>query len=34
MRIVQICPGSGDNFYCENCLRDAALVKARAQARA
>ena len=28
MRIVQICPGSGDNFYCENCLRDAALVKA------
>ena len=28
MRIVQITPGSGDNFYCENCLRDAALVKA------
>lgn len=28
MRIVQICPSSGDNFYCENCLRDAALVKA------
>ena len=28
MKIVQICPGSGDNFYCENCLRDAALVKA------
>jgi len=28
MRIVQISPGSGDNFYCENCLRDAALVKA------
>lgn len=28
MRIIQICPGSGDNFYCENCLRDAALVKA------
>ncbi len=28
MRILQICPGSGDNFYCENCLRDAALVKA------
>jgi len=28
MRIVQITPGSGDNFYCENCLRDVALVKA------
>jgi glycosyltransferase involved in cell wall biosynthesis len=28
MKIVQISPGSGDNFYCENCLRDAALVKA------
>ena len=28
MRIVQITPGSGDNFYCENCLRDAALVRA------
>jgi len=28
MRIVQICPSSGDNFYCENCLRDAALVQA------
>jgi len=28
MRIVQITPGSGDDFYCENCLRDAALVKA------
>lgn len=28
MRIVQISPGSGDNFYCENCLRDAALVRA------
>ncbi|MEN6426293.1 MAG: glycosyltransferase family 4 protein [Phycisphaerales bacterium] len=28
MKIIQICPGSGDNFYCENCLRDAALVKA------
>jgi len=32
MRIVQITPGSGDNFYCENCLRDLELVKAlRAQ---
>ena len=28
MRIVQLTPGSGDNFYCENCLRDLALVKA------
>ncbi len=28
MRIVQVSPGSGDNFYCENCLRDAALVRA------
>lgn len=28
MKIVQITPGSGDNFYCENCLRDIALVKA------
>ncbi len=28
MKIVQISPGSGDNFYCENCLRDAALVRA------
>ena len=28
MKMVQISPGSGDNFYCENCLRDAALVRA------
>jgi glycosyltransferase involved in cell wall biosynthesis len=28
MRVVQITPGSGDNFYCENCLRDAALIRA------
>jgi glycosyltransferase involved in cell wall biosynthesis len=28
MKIVQITPGSGDSFYCENCLRDQALVKA------
>lgn len=28
MKIVQISPGSGDNFYCENCLRDAAVVRA------
>ncbi len=32
MRIVQLTPGSGDQFYCENCLRDAALARAlRAQ---
>jgi hypothetical protein len=31
MRIVQITPGSGDNFYCENCLRDVALVRAMRQ---
>ncbi|UCE47274.1 MAG: glycosyltransferase family 4 protein, partial [Phycisphaerales bacterium] len=28
MNIVQITPSAGDSFYCENCLRDAALVKA------
>ena len=28
MRIVLIIPGTGGTFYCENCLRDAALVKA------
>ena len=28
MRIVQIVPGLGDSFYCENCLRDAVLVTA------
>jgi len=28
MRIVQIAPSAGDSFYCENCLRDAALAKA------
>jgi glycosyltransferase involved in cell wall biosynthesis len=27
MKIIQITPGSGDSFYCENCLRDQALVK-------
>jgi glycosyltransferase involved in cell wall biosynthesis len=27
MKITQITPGSGDNFYCENCLRDQALLK-------
>ncbi len=28
MRIVQITPGSGGSFYCENCLRDSALIGA------
>ncbi len=28
MKIIQITPGSGDNFYCENCLRDLEMVKA------
>ncbi len=28
MRIVQIAPSAGDSFYCENCLRDATLVRA------
>jgi len=28
MKIAQLTPGSGDNFYCENCLRDTELVKA------
>jgi glycosyltransferase involved in cell wall biosynthesis len=28
MRIVQITPGAGENYYCENCIRDAALVRA------
>lgn len=28
MKIVHISPGSGDNFYCENCLRDATWVRA------
>jgi glycosyltransferase involved in cell wall biosynthesis len=27
MRIVQITPSAGDSYYCENCLRDVALVK-------
>lgn len=27
MKIVHIVPGSGDTFYCENCLREAALIK-------
>jgi len=32
MRIVQLTPGSGGSFYCANCLRDAALVRALRQA--
>jgi glycosyltransferase involved in cell wall biosynthesis len=28
MKIVLVVPGSGGTFYCENCLRDAALVRA------
>ncbi|MHC4602867.1 MAG: glycosyltransferase family 4 protein [Planctomycetota bacterium] len=28
MRIVQISPGTGGSFYCENCVRDVALVRA------
>ncbi len=28
MRVVRITPGTGDSFYCENCVRDAALVMA------
>jgi glycosyltransferase involved in cell wall biosynthesis len=28
MKIVQITPGTGDSFYCDNCLRDTALVTA------
>ena len=28
MKIVQITPGAGESFYCENCLRDHALVRA------
>ena len=27
MKIIQITPGSGDNFYCENCLRDQVLLR-------
>jgi glycosyltransferase involved in cell wall biosynthesis len=28
MNIVHITPSAGDSFYCENCLREAALIKA------
>jgi len=27
MKIAQITPSAGDSFYCDNCLRDIALVK-------
>ena len=27
MRIVQLVPGSGDRFYCENCARDDSLIR-------
>ncbi len=32
MKIAQLTPGSGGGFYCENCLRDAALVRAMRKA--
>ena len=28
MNIIQITPGTGDIFYCDNCLRDTSLVTA------
>ena len=28
MKVIQILPGSGGTFYCQNCMRDVALVKA------
>ena len=31
MKIIQLTPGSGDNFYCENCLRDNFIIKALRQ---
>lgn len=31
MKIIHIVPGSGGTFYCQNCLRDIALVKALRQ---
>lgn len=32
MKIAQLTPGSGDNFYCENCKRDLSLIRALGQA--
>ena len=28
MKIIQLMPGAGENFYCENCLRDANTIRA------
>jgi glycosyltransferase involved in cell wall biosynthesis len=28
MKIIQLIPGAGENFYCENCLRDANSIRA------
>lgn len=33
MKSIHILPGSGDNFYCENCVRDNATVRALVQAK-
>jgi glycosyltransferase involved in cell wall biosynthesis len=33
MKSLHILPGSGDNFYCENCVRDNATVRALVQAK-
>lgn len=33
MKSIHVLPGSGDNFYCENCVRDNATVRALVQAR-
>jgi len=27
MRLIMLTPGAGENFYCENCLRDHALIR-------
>ncbi len=34
MKILQVVPSSGDSFYCENCVRDNALLRALVQAGA
>ena len=33
MKSLHVLPGSGDNFYCENCVRDNATVRALVQAK-
>jgi glycosyltransferase involved in cell wall biosynthesis len=33
MKSIHVLPGSGDNFYCENCVRDNATVRALVRAR-